>query len=214
MIKPFFSILVVDESGNMISELPLDVRKNSTETYNATVTDSPVESGYTISDHVRLLPEEISVEGFVSSVPPESVPLAGDLGGDMGPGSEPSPEVLDAFAAIMKVYQARQVVTVVSGLSVYPNMVINHVEFPRSVEQGLGLWFSMTLRRLIVVSTLSASLPDAVIKKLKALKKARAKPDPKAQQAMATLKKGRADQAPVTDPGIKGTAGGAAANFP
>lgn len=167
---PLISLLVTepiyDGTQDVITEIPLDARVESTYRFSAEITQFPVESGATITDHAHLRPDEITLQGMVSDTPVNELPTYLALRGDKeyraaGLRSQ------NAFDALFVVWRDRLPLTVVTEYMVFDDMLIESFEVPRRPDQGEAIWFSATLRKVVTVETLTAALPPEVVARLK-----------------------------------------------
>ncbi len=181
MSSPFFALLVTETqttgTWETISEIPVDVWLSRSYKSGAEVTESPVESGARTTDHVHLLPDEIDLEGFISDSPlaavakvsaSQSVAQAeSPTKGDVAYAGVVGPRALSAFDAIENARIKRYTVTVMSELQVYDDMIITSFVVDRNQDHGGdGLWFTMHLKNIRVVTTQSAALPSNVVSRL------------------------------------------------
>lgn len=171
---PLISLLVTeplyDGTQDVITEIPLDARVGSTYRFSSSITQYPVESGATITDHVHLNPDEISMEGMVSDTPVNELPSVLSLRGDreyQGAGTRSQ----TAFDTLMAVWRDRTPLTVVTEYMIFDDMLVESFEVPKSPDRGEAIWFSATLKKINTVETLTASLPPEVVARLKRRRK-------------------------------------------
>jgi len=167
---PLISLLVTeplyDGTQDTITEIPLDARVGSTYRFSAEITQYPVESGATITDHVHLRPDEIQLEGMVSDTPVNELPTYLALRGDRQSQSA-GLRSQSAFDALFTVWRDRLPLTVVTEYMVFDDMMIESLEIPRAPDRGEAIWFQLTLRKVVTVETLTATLPPEVVARLK-----------------------------------------------
>jgi hypothetical protein len=148
--------------GPNVDILELDAAIHETHEYTNTITDFPVEKGFSISDHVFKTPEKLTMEGFVTNTPvPFSVnnlSVLLDFGNRVNSafeklmdlaGYDPSGQDVIVLNKIKLPVMLR----IVTGLRVYTNMMITHLSFPRDISTGESLRFTCELRRVIVVDS-------------------------------------------------------------
>lgn len=168
--KPFLSLLVTEPIAGLedvITEIPLDAKISTTHIFGSSITEFPVESGSSITDHVHLAPVQLSIEGYVSDSPISILPTTMTaMKGDVGDGNKYSYSK-NAFDILMLVYKSKTPLTVIDRLETYQNMMIERLEIPQSRDRGQGLWFTMSLRQISIASTLSAALPVDIVAGLK-----------------------------------------------
>jgi len=149
-LLPFISLLVTeplaDGTSDTITDIPLDVRESSTYDFSSQVSENPVEEGSSVTDHVIKNPPGISLSGLVGEAQVGTVnttpELQGDIAGQIGPGMR----CLKAFQALHRCWDKVLLITVVTELGIFEDMVISALSFPRSRERGgNALWFDLTL---------------------------------------------------------------------
>jgi hypothetical protein len=148
--------------GPNIDILELDAAIHETHEYTNTITDFPVEKGFSISDHVFKVPEKLTMEGFVTNTPvPSSINNLSVLL-DFGDRVNSAFEKLMDLAGydpsgqdtvVLSQVKLPVLLRVVTGLRVYTNMMITHLSFPRDISTGESLRFTCELRRVIVVDS-------------------------------------------------------------
>lgn len=169
--------LLYRDSGTLtrIGEVRLDAAVREEHVATARVTESPVESGAKISDHVHLEPETLNIDGVITDSPVYLHPNSAseDDGLLTVPLASSGSRAIDAFEALRRLLANRQPITVVTGLHVYSNMVLTSVNVPREPESGLALRFSCELRQVVIVASQTVPPNKATAKKKsKAAKKA------------------------------------------
>jgi len=171
---PLISLLVTeplyDGTQDVITEIPLDARVGSVYRFSSEITQYPVESGATITDHVHLRPDEISLEGMVTDTPVNELPTYLGLRGDRETRVAGS-RSQGAFDALFTVWRDRLPLTVVTEYMVFDDMFVESFEVPKAPDRGEAIWFSMTLRKIVTVETLTAALPPEVVARLKRRRK-------------------------------------------
>lgn len=134
-----------------IGLITLDVTIEETHDRRAEPTDFPIEGGSSISDHVRLQPNKLTVSGFITDTPL----LLNDLGlQGVGLGRA---RAATAFQLLESMFEARLPFTVVSQLRVYQNMVIESLSVPKTRESALR--FRVTMQELKLVSGQNVLIP-------------------------------------------------------
>jgi hypothetical protein len=134
-----------------IGLITLDVTIEETHERRAEPTDFPIEGGSSISDHVRLQPNKLTVSGFITDTPL----LLNDLGlQGIGLGRA---RAATAFQLLESMFEARLPFTVVSQLRVYQNMVIESLSVPKTRESALR--FRVTMQELKLVSGQNVLIP-------------------------------------------------------
>ena len=134
-------------------ELSLDATLSETHTLESTATTNPVEDGVAVSDHLRLQPRAVSVQGIIANTP---VKLEAGKEYPRGQAGRASA----AYETLRKLRESKQLVTLVTALGHYPNMMMTSLVIPRE-RQGEALQFTAQFRELILVRTQTVQLPKA-----------------------------------------------------
>lgn len=136
-----------------------DCSVSERHTDEAEITEHPVEFGSDVSDHIRKLPKSIEINGIVTNTP--IVFLASLMA--------PSPVITDflsktdrveaAYAELQRVMDDGELVDVVTSLKTYDNMAITSLVVDRDVATGNVLNCVVSLREVVIASTLTVDLP-------------------------------------------------------
>jgi hypothetical protein len=169
----------VIDSGVMI-----DAVVNETHNLNADVTQYEVESGAVISDHVQIKPVQLTIEGIISETPISFVSTAltagatalgtelgkryGNIAAGVGTFAGASlsglitskPTAQDVFKVLKNLFEKKEPFTVVTGLTVYDNMIITSLSIPRNAATGKALRFTATLQQIKIVETQTVPIPE------------------------------------------------------
>ncbi len=170
-----------------LGTLELDASVAEEHTAANEITSHPVERGSNVADHIRPLPETISIEGIVSNTPIRADEVA--RAGEVPRGSPGRAEA--AFATLMELRDKGVLLTVVTKLRTYENMAIESLRIPRNARVGDALTFTVQLRRvrLAQLQTVTLKLETATPKgrpKVK-LNKQVASPAPPSVRNRSTL---------------------------
>jgi len=118
------------------------------ENYGGTaeLTEFPVESGSTISDHVYNKPDRVTLHGIVSNYPLfEKIDLT---------------RASRAYNLLNGIKSEKVLVDVVGGLTDYEQMAIVSVAAPRSVQNGNALDITLELKQVNFVNTQEIPMPN------------------------------------------------------
>ena len=151
-----------------IGALELDASISETHTAEVEVTEHPIEKGANISDHVRAKPENLSIEGVVSNTPVNRAQNAravksqgkllqttSDVDAIQGhPGVAES-----AYDQLRALKDSGQLITVVTKLRTYRNMVLRSLSIPRSAKIGDMLQFTAQFIQVNLVENGTVILP-------------------------------------------------------
>ena len=125
----------------------------------AEITEHPVELGANVSDHIRKLPASIELNGMVTNTPivflaslfAESPVITDFL--------SKSDRVEAAYAELQRIMDDGELVDVVTSLRTYDNMAITGLIVDRDKETGNVLNCVVSLKELIIATTLAVDLP-------------------------------------------------------
>lgn len=132
-------ILVKTNVGSYFFDAFLQVNHSS----NLKITDHPVESGSTISDHAYMEPVEVTMEIGMSDAMSSLVP---------GQFNNAYSRSVSAFQLLQKLQSDRVLLFVHTRLRSYSNMMIETISAPDSSKTLFGLKVSITLREVLVSS--------------------------------------------------------------
>lgn len=114
---------------------------NEHHSRKTTSTEYPVEDGSTISDHIRIEPDEFTAEGIMS--PAGVIPITA---------------LYDQLNALV---DAKVPVDVVSGLKVYTSMQIMSFDVNREAMNGGSLPFTMVFKKIKTVKSQTVAVPKS-----------------------------------------------------
>jgi hypothetical protein len=164
----------------LIDGFIIDAAITEEHTLNAEVTSNPVEEGSDVTDHVRLDPDMISIEGVVSDSPMPEIALArGDTDVNGAFVDRPSDA---AFAHLIEMREKREPVTVVSLKRTYENMICTQLSIPVNAKTGEALRFRATFQQIQIVTNERRTIRVAT------------------ERSKGKAKKGAKAAAPVTPP--------------
>ena len=114
-------------------------------------TENPVESGSTLTDNAVKRRERLRLEGMVSDLLP-------------APGNTHTPDrAADVWSEFVQLFENRTLVTVLTPIRVYRNMMIVRAIAPRDRYTGRALRFTVDLTELLFSDTeISRFSPDTV----------------------------------------------------
>lgn len=146
-----------------IKGFPIDAAITEEHTYNSEVTSYPVEAGSDITDNVRVLPIEITIEGLVSNTPLVAMANIRNVlsGLDIFAADNTTPSS-NAFDHLRRIRDAREPVSITTSLKLYENMVMESLSFPRDSDTGSSLRFNATFKQVIIVDNRRSFVPTAV----------------------------------------------------
>lgn len=139
------SVLFKQDPGRRaaIGGILLDATIEERHEYSNTITDHPIEAGGFVTDHVYENPRVLDVTGEITDSP---VSFFSALNGI-------SNRRIEAKDQLVALYEAREVITVVTGLEIYDDMVMENLTFPRNQQTGQRLQFSVTFKQISLVAS-------------------------------------------------------------
>lgn len=129
-----------------VGSIELDVTLREDHKYNSRVTTYPIEEGSTLSDHIINEPDIVVLEGIVTDTPLGFLSLFN--------------RSVDTFNRLIQIHERREIVTLVTGLKVYPNMTITNLEVPREVRTGQSLRFIIELQEVIIDTSVRVTVNE------------------------------------------------------
>ncbi len=122
----------------------IDATISEDHQYNSRLTSYPVEDGRIISDNIILEPEVLQVSGIVSDTPLSIL--------------SPFNRSVTAFNQLVRIHQNKEIISVVTGIKIYTDMVLTSLQVPREVRTGQSLLFNMTFQKIILDSSVRLNL--------------------------------------------------------
>lgn len=115
---------------------------------NLTVTQHPVQSGASISDHAFMEPDEVSIEIGMTDVASGS--------------SDGSSRSVNAYTQLRAIMELREPVTLITRLKTYSDMIITSISAPDDVKTMNALRASIYFHRLHIVSVSTVTVQETV----------------------------------------------------
>lgn len=123
--------MISDSTGEV--QFLLDCLVSDNHTWSSEVSEYPVESGATISDHVRNLPLRVEIEAIVSNTP---------IGTAREQRTVPDESTDALYDHLMKIHEDRRPVTISTSLRTYESMVLQDLAIPRDAQTGDAIRFT------------------------------------------------------------------------
>ena len=150
---------LITGSRSKIDSIELDASISETHTGSVAVTDHPVEKGFNVSDHARPEAETLQIEGFISNTPfaPAHPGTYTDKIGRQfaweAKSEGDATRANTAYKSLLGLKDAGTLITVVTSLRTYENMLVTALSVPRDAQTGNGLRFSASLKKVRVVTS-------------------------------------------------------------
>lgn len=143
-----------------LTTIEFDANLSEGHSWQNDITSNPVERGVDITDHIRALPDELTLVGFVTNTPF----LDGGSGQQIGDDDED--RVSDVIGRLKAMRDARQVVVVYTKYIVYTDMAIRSVDFTRDASNTNAVIFTIQFKNIGFVDTQTVDVPAGISKKL------------------------------------------------
>lgn len=143
-----------------IDALEVDCVVTATHVGEVEVTDHPVEEGADVSDHVRPLPERLTIDGIISNTPlnktvKRTLNVQGvvlETEGESALAGEPG-YAESAYETLRSIKDAGKLISVATPLRVYDDMVLQSLTVPKNNTTGEALRFTAQLKRVRIVAS-------------------------------------------------------------
>lgn len=131
-----------------IGAVTLDALLSEKESLTATATDYAVEDGANVSDHIKLDADILTISGVVTSSATSLFAAAGVS------------KLIETTELLRELRNARQPISIVTGVRVYNGYYITGLETSREAsEGGLKIGVDLTLKKLTKVTLRQADIP-------------------------------------------------------
>lgn len=134
-----------------INGLEFDALIAQDNTLEATITEYPVEEGFSVSDSVILSPEKLNMTLFVTNTP---VTWAGRHGTSTS-------RTLSVVERLREIYFARLPVTIITTEATYVNMAIASITISKSVELGTSREIPISFQKVNITKTEKTTIPES-----------------------------------------------------
>ncbi len=155
----------IDQKGtkfeSSIGQIFLDVTVSESPEMTNRITKNPIEDGSSIADHVIQDPDVLTLEGIVTDDPIRFLSGIRDLA-ERGLGSLTRSQ--SAFELIEKLKKEATVITVITGLKTYENMIISRFNPRRDNTTGFSLRFTLVLEQIEIKKSQTVSIPRDTVK--------------------------------------------------
>jgi hypothetical protein len=151
--------LLFKKTATQVGLIRFDATPRETHTKTNEVTSHPVESGASISDHIRRMPQELEINGIVTNHPVTILasvfatsPKEDDL-------TNPFDRVGTANEELDRIMDDGELVTVVTSLREYQNMTIVSKSVQREPRSGNILDTTLSLKEVLITTTEFGEIP-------------------------------------------------------
>ena len=142
--------------GYSVGEVSLDLILSEDHSLNAAVTQHPVQDGSVISDHISVLPRSGTMRALISNFslstaePPEDEEGLNELYQRAESSVLPN-RAADAWEALKKLVENRELVQIVTSLEVYSNVALTSVRTTRDADSGDALEIEIDFEQVKIV---------------------------------------------------------------
>lgn len=141
------AVTLIRSVGGLIFDATFEEQHES----DLEVTDNPVESGVTVSDHAFAKPKRITLQAGVSDTPMRARP------GDTFAGAVSRSRA--AYEALVQLQAKAEPFDVQTGLKLYKNMVCTSVRAGQDKDTANSFVFTAVLREVQIVNTQAVTYP-------------------------------------------------------
>jgi hypothetical protein len=151
------TIAMIDDAQIEIRDLPVDLVSSEAHQISVAVSEHPLETGASIADHIRRLPDQCSIEGLFSDTP---ISLF-DAGRRFLDGE---PHTVRALTFFEELANEKRLCNFQNRFKAYRNMVCTGITFTRQGRQGDSVRFSCTFRQILFAQsqTIAASQVEGI----------------------------------------------------
>jgi hypothetical protein len=162
---------LVSIGSDKVGFVTLDVSESEDHGKTAEPTQHPIEDGSDVADHVKQLPDTLTLTGTVSNTP------VGFLAVD-----DPT-RARNAYDNLVFMKEEAQPLDVVTAWEEYEGMVIKSLSAPRSAAIGDAVTVTVSLQRVRIVASKTGTAPQPKKATAKPTKNAGKKPTAAASEA-------------------------------
>lgn len=153
-----------------VSIIEFDATLSESHDITAEITQHPVESGAKITDHYRVLPREITINGIVSNTPLTGlfssvqglISSAQRIGGALGLTQEQESPANQAYDKIYKSMKDGELLVIATTLKEYRNMLITSFSTRRDATNGNVLNATISLKE-IKIAEIKTTSPEKAL---------------------------------------------------
>jgi len=151
-------VVITNEDGDI---LKIDATTNENHSAQAQLTEFPIEDGESVSDYVIKKGRRLSITGIISDDPIELVSGVSRVADMVANSGRPSKT---AFDILMTAYEERQLLSIVTSLDEYSDMIMTNFTCPRDTSTAHALRFTAEFKQALFASTETVEIPDDATK--------------------------------------------------
>jgi hypothetical protein len=149
-------VLMGEKAKTQVGDLIIDGCTTFTPTYECEMTEHPIESGCVVTDHVKIFPQVVQLEGVLSAATLETgYPGQTTVNAfkDLATGADHVKEAL----SLLESYVGKQVDIINSKVNLKDMTVLSFI--PSQSNQTAGMiYFTLSAKKLVIVSTAKSGL--------------------------------------------------------
>lgn len=139
-----------------IGDVQCDAEIRTAHGKAGTLTEHPVESGAPVTDHYRVDPDEVEIEGLVSDSPLSDVPFPGfgtvtSIASALEGGDQTPSQI--ARDALIAYFDDAEIITITTRLRTYDQMVLTSLRYDDTAQNGNVLRFTVRARKIRLTDT-------------------------------------------------------------
>lgn len=173
--------LAFERQKTQIGDLIIDASLKEDINVSSNITEHAVETGQSISDHISQKPLKLKIDGYISNAPnvifgilnlplqKNSISSLVNNFKNLSPFSDGETPSQTAYNALMQLWKDRALITIVTQLQVFNNMVIENATFTKDETSVHRLVFSIEFKQVTFVSSEKSLVSRTVNKALSAI---------------------------------------------
>lgn len=144
-----------------IGTVLLDATVSERHSYTSEVTQHPIENGGFVTDHVYEAPRSVIVTGEITDSPVVFFSAINSIRNLLSENETVSRSV-EAYDQLLEIYKSHDVVTLVTGLKIYTDMVMKSFDVPKDQRTGKRLQFTAEFEEVRKVTSEIVGVADNV----------------------------------------------------
>ena len=136
---------------SQIGDLAIDVVIDSMTNLDSETTDNPVETGWTVSDHIIREPLRLSLTAIITPTPVSYFSQFGGANLD---------RMSNAAAYLKSLYEAGEPITITLPDAIYEDMVMTRCPLARNVENGFCYRLALEFKHITFVEQKTEDIPE------------------------------------------------------
>ena len=128
------------------------------------LTQNPVETGVTITDHAVISPRELVIVGVITDTPFGNIDLGAvsSIGGLFGAStSNAQTRTQQGYAQMVYLMNERDIVTIQTELALYENFVITNIATTQDVNSSQSALMHITLTEVLIAHSLTEAIEES-----------------------------------------------------